>query len=156
MSAEDATSPRAAWPGQEHVGAELQHAQRESRTGKNYIIRPALRCVTLLGGALGATGASLSGHQIIAISTLLVTAAIIALELWIAKRRDDVFSKVVMRREVDPDVLRALTVHEAVRRGLLSSEDTVRLLRAEPRRAAQPKLQRIDRPDHVNDRRPKR
>jgi hypothetical protein len=157
MSAEDATSsPRAGWPGQEHAGAELPHTQHESRTGKNYIIRPALRCVTLLSGALGATGASLSGHQIIAISTLLVTAAIIALELWIAKRRDDVFSKVVTRREVDPAVLRALTVHEAVRRGLLSSEDTVRLLRAEPRRAAQPKLQRSDRPDRVNDRRPKR
>jgi hypothetical protein len=103
-------------------------------SNRRVIVRPALRCATLLGGALGATGASLSGHQIIAISTLLVTAAIIAFELWIAKRRDDVFRKVVMRREVDPAVLRALTVHEAVRSGLLSSEDAMRLLRPAPDR----------------------
>jgi hypothetical protein len=132
MSAEDATSPRAGWSAEEHARAAVQRAQSESRIEKNYIIRPVLRCVALLGGALGASGASLSGHQIVAVSTLLVTAAIIAAETWIAKRRDDAFNKVVMQREVDLAVLRALTVHEAVRSGLLSSEDTVRLLRAEP------------------------
>ena len=63
-------------------------------------------------------------------------------------RRDDVFSKVVMRREVDPAVLRALTVHEAVRSGLLSSEDTVRLLHAEPPRGERNlNFRRIDRSD---------
>lgn len=95
----------------------------------------ALRGVTVVGGVLGMTGASLSGHQIIAISTLLVTTAIIAVELWIAKRRDDLFSKLVSRRDVDPDILRALTVHEAVRSGILSSEDAAELLRGRIRRA---------------------
>jgi hypothetical protein len=91
-----------------------------------------LRGVTLVGGVLGTTGASLSGHQIIAISTLLVTAAIIAVELWIAKRRDDLFGKLVSRSDVDPDVLRAVIVHEAVRSGLLSSQDAAKLLRGGP------------------------
>jgi hypothetical protein len=91
-----------------------------------------LRGATLAGGVLGTTGASLSGHQVIAISTLLVAAAIIAWEQWIAKRRDDLFGRLVSRRDIDPDILRALTVHEAVRSGLLSSEDAARLLRGEP------------------------
>jgi hypothetical protein len=82
---------------------------------------------------LGITGASLSGHQIIAISTLLVTAVVVAAELWIAKRRDDLVGKIVRRRDVDPAVVHALIVYEAVRNGSLSSEDTVRLLRPEPR-----------------------
>jgi hypothetical protein len=91
-----------------------------------------MRGATLLGGALGATGASLDGHQVIALGTLLVTTATIAGELWIAKRRDDLFSKVATQHKVNPVVLRALTIHEAVRNGLLSSEDTVRLLLDEP------------------------
>jgi hypothetical protein len=99
---------------------------------------------------------TLTTHQIIAISTLLVTAAIIALELWISKRRDDVFSKVVIRRGVDPAVLHALTVHEAVRSGRLSSEDTVRLLHAEPDGQRNLSFSKIDRPDRVGDRRLKR
>jgi hypothetical protein len=149
MSAEDATSPPAGRPGQVHAGAEPQHPQRESRAEKTYSIRPVMRGVTLLGGALGTTGASLSGHQIVAIGTLLVTAAIIGAELWIAKRRDDVFSKIAMKPKVDPAVLRALTVHEAVRSGLLSSEDTVRILRPEPDK--QQSLRQINRPDRIDD-----
>jgi hypothetical protein len=131
MTAEHSTSTRSGSPVQDRTEPDPQRAQREGRTDQNHIVRPVLRCVTLLGGALGSTGASLGGHQIIAISTLLVTAAIIAADLWIGKRRDDVFKKVVMQPEVNPAVLRALTVHEAVRSGLLSSEDTVRLLRGD-------------------------
>jgi hypothetical protein len=147
MSAEDAASPGAGWPDQEHTGAGLQHAQRGSRTEKNYLIRPVMRCVTLVGGALGTTGASLSGHQLVAISTLLVTAAIIVLELWIAKRRDDVFSKVATKAEADVAVLRAITVHEAVRSGLLSSEDTVRILRTAPNGQHDEGFARISQPN---------
>lgn len=132
MSTADTTPPPAGWPDQEHAGAEPQHAQCESRAESNYSIRPVTRYVTLLGGALATTGASLSGHQIIAMSTLLVTAAIVGAEQWIAKRRDDAFNKVATQPKADPAVLHALTVHEAVRSGRLSSEDTVRLLRPEP------------------------
>lgn len=112
--------------------AELEHVRHECRADKNYVTRPVLRGVTLFGGALGTTGAALAGHQVVAVGTLLVTAVIIIAELWIAKRRDDVFSKVAQRRDADPAVLRVLIVHQAVRSGRLSSGDTVRLLRAEP------------------------
>jgi hypothetical protein len=115
-----------------HPGDGLQQAQRGSGNERNYLIRPVLRCVALVGGALGTTCAYLSGHQIIAIGTLLVPAAIIAFDLWIAKRRDDAFSEAAARNGVDLAVLHALTVHEAVRSGLLSSADTVRILRTEP------------------------
>jgi len=126
-------------------GDEREQVQRESLSEKNYVIRPLFRYVTILGGALGTTGASLSGHQLVAMSTLLVTGVIIAGELWITKRRDDLFNKVVLQREVDPAVLRALTVHEAVRSGLLSSRDTVRLLQAAPDRNRVVTVKRIDR-----------
>lgn len=99
------------------------------RAGKQRVFRPMLGGIMLLSGALGMTGASLSGHQIIAITTLAVTSVAIAGEQWIAKRRDDLFSRIAGERAADPALLRALTVHEAVRSGLLSSEDTVRLLR---------------------------
>lgn len=119
-------------------------------------MRPLLRGVTLLGGTLGAAGASLSGHQLIAISTLLVTASIVVWELWIAKRRDDLFSKIAMQYEVDPAVLHALTVHEAVRSGFLTSEDTVRLLKAEPDGQQHPIAGRVDRPYRVEESWPRR
>ena len=105
----------------------------QSRAGKHRVVRPMLGGITLLSGALGTTAAaSLTGHQGIALGALLVTVVsvgTIAAELWVAKRRDDLFRRVAVRRQPDPAVLRALTVHEAVRSGLLSSEDAVRLLR---------------------------
>lgn len=148
MRVEEARFARTRQRDRNHVEAQAErgHAQRESRSEKSYVIRPVLRGVTLLGGTLGTTGASLSGHQLIAISTLLVTASIIVCELWIAKRRDDLFNKVAMQREVDPAVLHALTVHEAVRSGFLTSKDTVRLLKAEPDGQDHPIDGRIDRP----------
>jgi hypothetical protein len=80
----------------------------------------------------GTAGASLTGHQVIAASAFVVTVLTVIGELWIGKRRDDVFSEIAMNPDADPLVLRELTIHEAVRAGLLSSEDTVRLLRAAP------------------------
>jgi len=99
--------------------------------GKVYAIRPVPRYIMFLGGTVGAVGAWLTGHNVIAVSALLVTAVLSAAELWIAKRRDDLFRTVVTQRRPDPDVLRALTTHEAVRSRLLSSEDAARLLRVE-------------------------
>lgn len=101
----------------------------QSRPAKQRVFRPMLGGIMLLSGALGTTGASLTGHQIIAIATLAVTVIAVAGEQWIAKRRDDLFRRMADDRAADPAVLRALTIHEAVRSGLLSSEDTVRLLR---------------------------
>jgi len=96
------------------------------------MIRPALRGATIFGGASGAVSASLARHEGIAVGTLVTAVAAIAGNLWIAKRRDDLFRNVAAKSEADPAILRELTIHEAVRAGLLSSEDTVRLLRAEP------------------------
>lgn len=105
----------------------------QSRAGKHRVFRPMVGGITLFSGALGTTAAaSLTGHQGIALGGLLVTVvslATIAGDLWIAKRRDDVFRRVAVGRRPNPAVLRALTVHEAVRSGLLSSEDAARLLR---------------------------
>jgi hypothetical protein len=53
-------------------------------------------------------------------------------ELWTAKRRDDVFSRIAGQPDADIELLRQVTIHEAVRAGRLSSEDTVRLLRGTP------------------------
>jgi hypothetical protein len=99
--------------------------------GKARLSRPVPRGAVFLGGTAGAGGAWLTGHGVIAVSTLLVTAVIIVAELWITKRRDDLFRMVATQRNPDPEVLRAVTAYEAVRSGLLSSEDAARLLRAE-------------------------
>jgi hypothetical protein len=84
----------------------------------------------VLGGA-GTVGAALTGHDALALSTLLVTALTVTGGLLLGKRRDDLFGKIATSGKVDSGVLREINIRDAILSGRLSSEDTVRLLRAD-------------------------
>jgi hypothetical protein len=94
--------------------------------------RPVLQAGTVAGGGVGALGASITGHGGLAACTLAVAALAVIGELWIAKRRDDLLRRVATRPKTDPVVLRELSVYEAVRTGLLSSQDAAALLGSRP------------------------
>ena len=111
---------------------------------KRHRVAGPLRGITIASGLASAAGASLAGYPRAAAGAI-VLAALTGLtvigELWIVKRRDDVFSKIASQPHTDIEVLRQVTIHEAVRAGRLSSEDTVRLLRSMPDQIG-------DRPSH--------
>lgn len=71
-----------------------------------------------------------TGHMAIVVITALIGALILTGEIWLQKRRDDIFIKKVDKNKATTiEILRAVTIDEAVRSRQLTSDDIVRLFR---------------------------
>src|SRR5690348_18369815 len=136
--------PRSSAPGPLGRVASSRGSGRVAMGQKRHRVAGPLRGITIASGLASAAGASLAGYPRAAAGAIVLaalTGLTIIGELWIVKRRDDVFSKIASQPHTDIEVLRQVTIHEAVRAGRLSSEDTVRLLRSMPDQIG-------DRPSH--------
>lgn len=91
--------------------------------------RPILRAA---GAASGALGASVAGQSDIAIGLLVLTALALAGDLAAAILRDQTFRTLAGQGKPDPQVLRELSIREAIRTGQLSSEDAATVLVGDP------------------------
>jgi hypothetical protein len=99
------------------------------------LISAALRArrrstLALVPGLASIVGLAPVGYRISVILAVFVWVVVVLVKLLLEKRRDDVFAEKVRTAENTIDLIRAITINEAVRSRQLTSDDIVKLLKS--------------------------
>jgi hypothetical protein len=79
---------------------------------------------------VGAAGLTAGSKEVLAVAALSLLLGLVAIlgDVYLQKRRDDMYASAVRERGLGTELLRFITLYEAVRSGQLASADIVRLL----------------------------